>query len=196
MKISIPVLLLILFSCANNQEKKVAVSINDEQPTESIKFKSEFVQLCLTLPKMDLPFSVYCTECCAYPTLSEEQQMVKRYLPEGASFIGVIDINEAYISVLASYPADMIIPTVVVFDLKGEIIDEEFFLGGYCDTDYGYLGKQYFYIHNKTEIVEIDTVYLVSYDEETFHISDTTKTEIERKKFRISPKGLIKRMIE
>lgn len=154
--------------------------------------KSPFQEVCATLPKVNLPFSVYCENCCEHPE-SSYQRVIQRYLPEGSVFVGIIEQTDEFISILTTYPADMIIPAVVVFDIEGEKIDEEVFLGGYCGSDYGYFSKQYFYIPNERDLVEIDSMFTLDVDPETFKTRDTTKTETEVKKFTISAKGIEKR---
>jgi hypothetical protein len=186
----IALLTTLVWSCTNQNETNVLIPPSEVQEIDSRKFKSDFEKLCKSLPNINIPYSIYCEECCVHPELTENQNLINQYLPEGSSFMGVIEINDDYVSLLTTYPADWIIPAVVVINLDGEIVDEEIFLGGYCGNDFGYIRKQYFHINNKVELLEIDTSYRISYDEETFEIVDTTKTQIENKKFKIDKNGI------
>jgi hypothetical protein len=182
--------LLALFSCGNlPPENRNAPN----QPEETaVATTSEFWEICSTLPKVELPYSVYCEDCCVQADTTSQRKM-RDFLPEGSAFVGIIEQTDAFVSALLTYPADWIIPAVVVFNREGEKIDEEVFLGGYCGSDYGYMSRQYFYINDARDLMEIDSVFTLTLDPETFKTLDTTKTEIEVKKFEISAKGIEKR---
>lgn len=154
--------------------------------------ESDFLVLCDSLPKIELPFELYCEECCLHPDLSSLQSKIIDYLPEGSSFLGIIEVNEDYVSILVTYAADWSIPAVIVFTSNGYIIDKEVFLGGYCGSDYGFLSKQYLFINSSTELLEIDSLLHLTYEEETFEIKDTIKLEIETKAFNIDRNGIKK----
>jgi hypothetical protein len=179
--------LLIIAMYANPYPRKVNLQV----AIQSEPIESEFQKLCKTLPKVNLPYSVYCVDCCSQPKLTDRQSDIIAYLPEGSTFVGVIESNNNYISLLVTYPADWIIPAVIVLTKDGNLIDEKVFLGGYCGNDYGYIGKQYFFISENIELLEIDTAYYVRYNEETYDIIDTTKIEIQNKKFSIGKNGKI-----
>lgn len=185
---------IIVASCKTTEPQKAhhleSATANPEAPVR--ESKSEFQVVCESLPKIDLPFELYCEDCCLQPKLTDEQAKIWTYLPEGSSFMGVIELNEDYISLLTTYPADWVIPAVIVLDKNGNLIDEEVFLGGYCGSDYQFLSRQYFYIHSSTELQEIDSLFHVRYNEETFDIIDTVKTEINLKSFKVSATGITK----
>ncbi len=174
-----------VLSCGTNSNQ------NKNEVSEDQQGKTAFQEICATLPTVDLPFSVYCENCCEHPEPSV-QASIRNYLPDGSSFVGIIEQTDEFISVLATYPADRIIPAVVVFDLEGTKIDEEVFLGSYCGSDYEYLGKQYFYINSARDLIEIDSMFTLKVDPKTFETLDTTKTEIDVKKFKIGAKGIQK----
>lgn len=184
------IILFVLFSCGNlPPENRDAPN----QPEETaVATTSAFWQVCSTLPKVELPYSVYCEDCCVQADTASQQKM-RDFLPEGSALVGIIEQTDAFISVLVTYPADWIIPAVVVLNQEGEKIDEEVFLGGYCGSDYGYMSRQYFYINSSRDLMEIDSVFTLTLDSETFKTLDTTKTEIEVKKFEISTEGIKKR---
>jgi len=49
--------------------------------------------------------------------------------------VGVIFQDEKYVGVLVTYPADMIIPSVVVYDKAGKITSKKDFLTHWCGSD-------------------------------------------------------------
>ncbi|TNE53829.1 MAG: hypothetical protein EP338_09885 [Bacteroidetes bacterium] len=186
---------ILLLSSCNTSEKsdqQEPLTSEEKQEEQLVVTKSAFQKLCEKLPEIQLPYSVYCEKCCVHPKLAKEQTEIKKYLPEGTSFVGIIEINENYISMLITHAADWIIPAVIVLDIDGKLIDEEIFLGGYCGSDYEYIGKQYFFIDSPTQLREVDTSLQVNYHEETFDIKDTLMIEIVTKNFKIDPKGISK----
>lgn len=188
------VLSMLILSCktAEKQALDISHSATPEIEQASEKPKSEFQQVCESLPRIELPFELYCEDCCFHPNLTLVQSKIWKYLPEGSSPMGVIELNDDYISLLITYPADWVIPAVIVLDKNGNLIDEEVFLGGYCGSDYQFLSRQYFYIHSSTELQEIDSLFHVRYNEETFDIIDTVKTEIDLKSFKVGANGILK----
>ncbi|NVK66731.1 MAG: hypothetical protein HWE22_19215 [Flavobacteriales bacterium] len=181
--------LFLAFSCENSAVESSSISKNTQPVSDQAE--TAFQQLCTSLPIVELPFSMYCEDCCAHPDTSI-QRKIQHYLPEGSSFMGIIEQNDDFISVLTTYPADWIIPAVVVYNSEGEKIDEEIFLGGYCGSDFGFMSRQYFYINTSRELLEIDSIFTLEIDPETFETIDTTKTEIKIKKFQINASGIQK----
>lgn len=173
---------LYLFSCS----EIVTQSANSREAD-----KIRFSDLCRRLPDVRLPFEVSCENCCVQPQLAGEQLQISNYLPEGVSFSGIIEINSRFVSILGTYSADSVIPVVITFDLSGTVTDEKVFLERSCGNDSASIEKQYFYIRNSRELLEVDTLYFVKYDSE-YNVTDTIRTEIEDKQFVITSEGKIK----
>lgn len=179
-------LLMILMSCQVEMQEEL---INIGQANDQSRIESDFLLICKELPIVDLPFTVYCENCCKHPELILEQRKINNYLPEGYSLIGVVNINDAFITLLTSYSVDLIIPAILTLDLNGKIIGEKVFLGGYCGNDFEYRGQNYFSITSDLTLIEIDTSYYFKRDTETLDIIDTIKVDIETKKFKLNKQG-------
>ena len=188
-KLKIICLFVLLFSCQTQIEKPLTKNKSDN---DHLKNESEFLLICKNLPVVNLPFSVYCENCCSHPQLSSEQEKINSYLPEGSSIVGLIDLNDSFATLLTTYPADLIIPAVITFDFNGNKIDEEVFLGGYCGNDLEFRGQNHFSISSDLTLIEKDTSYYFKRDSESLDILDTIKTEIETKKYKMNKRGEIK----
>jgi hypothetical protein len=142
------------------------------------------------LPKIPLPYEVYCEKCCEHPGLNAD---IKNYLPEGATLVGLIFRNEKHAGLLVTYAGDMLIPAVVVFDLNGNKVDEETFMTQWCGLDLAndFAGLQYFRINNDLTLNETDTIYTFARDRASKEIRDTVKSEIETRDFYINSEGKI-----
>jgi hypothetical protein len=169
------VLLVLLVDCSGKTEKAT---------TAFLEFVSE-------LPKVKVPFEVYCTKCCEHPKYNSDDVRLSKYFPESSAFMGVISQNDKYVSVLVTYPADMIIPSVVIYDINGVKIDEKTFMGDWCDRDIDYLGLQYFIIDKNYLLMEIDTGYSFKMDSLNSQIIDTTDIEISKQIFFVNDQGKI-----
>lgn len=152
---------------------------------------SDFEKLCQQLPAIKLPFELNCFDCCIHPKLTMETAPIKKYLPKGSTFVGVLDITDTYISLLVSYPADLIIPSVCTFSLDGQPIAEQHLLGGACGEDYEVLFAQHLSILSTTEFLETDTTLEVMMEPATYEVLDTLSVEVEQQSFRITEKGEI-----
>lgn len=150
-----------------------------------------FADFLSALPRIKLPYEVYCEKCCDHPDLEKYADLVSRYVPEGATVVGLIFQNERHAGILVTYAADMFIPSVVVYDKTGKITSEEKFLTAWCGRDVDYVGLQYLTITSEKSIVETDTSYSLEIDSLASKILDTTKTEVSRKNFFVDNDGRI-----
>ncbi len=85
----------------------------------------------------------------------------------------------------------MIIPSLKVYDLRGNLIGDMTFMGDYCGGEPGFYSRQFFRIDRDFSIHQIDTLYEMTYDSVTYQIIDTVDMKITAKKFVINAKGNI-----
>ena len=152
------------------------------------QISNDFQDFVETLPIIRLPYEMYCEDCCGRLDYNYNDTRLQKYLPNGSSLIGVVFKNPHYIGILVSYPSDMIIPAVVIYDVSGRKIDEKSFLTHWCGRDVDLDGRQHFIIHDDATFSEIDTTYTFALDS-TNAIFDTLKTEISRKDFKVDNSG-------
>jgi hypothetical protein len=188
------ILIFITLGCSNsnkeNRNNLTTDSIylnNDNQ----IIIDNDFQKFISSAPKINLPFTTYCAYCCDYPIIDNDNILLKKYLPEGASLVGLVSTNKKYSVILVTYPADMIIPSIVVYDYDGKVIDEKNFMTNYCGQEYDFLGLQYFYINKDLTFSEIDTSFTFQMDSITNMIIDTIETEVSQKSYFINSNGKI-----
>jgi hypothetical protein len=106
--------------------------------------------------------------------------------------VGLIEKTNDWVVVLFTYPGDILVPSLIVYTMKGEILSKEDFLRYSCGGgDMGYYYKQYFRINPDLSIIQIDTTYFMKVDSVTYEDIDTTKIEINRTDFTINNKGEI-----
>jgi hypothetical protein len=85
----------------------------------------------------------------------------------------------------------MIIPSLKVYDLKGNLTGDMTFMTSYCGGEPGFYSRQFFRINTDISLSQIDTLYETTFDSLTYHTLDTTNIEISKKSFRINEKGEI-----
>jgi len=146
----------------------------------------KFVSL---LPKLELPFEINCEKCCNHPQIDYDNELVKKFRPEGSGIVGLIQKTNDKVIILVTYPADMIIPSVKVYDLEGKLLGQKDFMTSYCGGDVDYYGSQFLKISAGMSFTTIDTSYYLERDTVEYHVMDTTKIEIATKEFVINNKG-------
>ena len=192
-QLTLILLLAILMSCSNgsrtpspDQVDSVKAGIRNNESSEDT-----FMKFVTRLPKVNLPFEIYCEKCCDHPAFDRENELIVRYIPAGANPIGLIFKNKNNVGVLATYAGDMLIPVVIIFDLAGKKTDEKSFMKGWCGRDLEILGLQYFRINSDLTMNATDTTYSFALDKKSHEIVDTLKTEILSTDFYVSADGKI-----
>lgn len=134
-RISFLLFLVVITSGFNSRNQEIRVETNTPLREDSI-----FLRTCTELIKIDLPLFFDCNNLCCNPCKlnSNQQVVISQYLPEGLSFVGVLEIDK-FITLLGSYNADNLIPVIITLDLTGKVINEKAFHTGYC----GELEKNY-----------------------------------------------------
>lgn len=155
------------------------------------KFDKDFRDFILLIPQIKLPFQTYCENCCDHPKIDYDNKLIKRFIPEGSSVVGLFSIAENFVAILVTYPGDMIIPSIVTYDKYGKKLDEQGFMKNWCGREIDYLGLQYFKINDDYTITTIDTSYTFRMDSITDKIIDTIKIEITKNDYFINQKGKI-----
>jgi hypothetical protein len=103
-------LLTILVSCSQGTKESLA-DHSDIDPTRgkdqiAVNSGNDFSQFISMLPKIKLPFELYCEKCCDHPAFDRENEIVKKYTPDGSTLIGLIFVNENHAGILTTYAAD------------------------------------------------------------------------------------------
>jgi len=183
---------LIPIGCSKPSRESITTEQDSVKITnqDTVGSKGEFMKLVALLPKVNLPFEVYCEKCCEHLPMSLDEELAEKYLPEGASPVGLIFSNERYTGILVTYPADILVPAVVVYDSTGKKTDEKTFFTA-CGWDVDYLGLEYFRINADLTLNSTDTSYSFSIDNKTQEIVDTVKTEIVSTDYYINANGKI-----
>jgi len=196
MKLLFPVLISITFliSCTNSSNK-----IKDNQiKTDTIDNKLEkntlendFQGFISLLPQIDLPYLTYCLDCCEHPEIDFSNKLFEKYLPEGSYPVGIVSNGDNFVSILVTYPGDMMIPTIVIYDLNGKIIDEKHFMTKFCGREYDSSYVQYLVIYENLNIREIESVFYLEIDSLTNEITDTINLELSETDYLINKNGKI-----
>jgi hypothetical protein len=188
-------LAVILLNCSQQTKDQLAdTSDHDSSLVNSeinAKTDTEFSRFTSMLPKIILPLSLSCEKCCDYPEIDSENELIKKYLPEGARLVGLIFKNEKHAGILVTYAGDMLIPSVVIYDLAGKKLSDQNFMTGWCGRDYDFLQVQYFTIDADHTLHSIDTAWSFEMDSASQEIIDTVKMEISKKDFYINTDGQI-----
>lgn len=151
--------------------------------------ENEFTKYLDLLPTLTLPFETNCEKCCNHLKIDYDNELINKFKPEGASIVGLVSRTENRAIILFTYPADMIIPSLKVYDLKGNLTGDMTFMTSYCGGEPGFYSRQFFRINSNISLSQIDTLYETTFDSVTYHTLDTTEIKITRKNFRINEKG-------
>jgi hypothetical protein len=174
-------------SCCTADKKEIKTT--EEQ--EIASSENEFTKYLDLLPTLTLPFETNCEKCCDHLKIDYDNELINKFKPEGTAIVGLVSRTENRAIILVTYPADMIIPSLKVYDLKGNLTGDMTFMTSYCGGEPGFYSRQFFRINTDISLSQIDTLYETTFDSLTYHTLDTTNIEISKKSFRINEKGEI-----
>jgi hypothetical protein len=184
------ILIVILFGltcCTSDNKQKSDVRDAGVNLTPD----NDFMKFVSLLPIIKLPFETNCEKCCDHPKIDYENPLVQKFKPNGSAIVGLIKKTNDKVIILVTYPADVLVPSVKVYDLEGKKIGEMDFMTGYCGGDFEYYGQQFFRITPDLSFNWIDTSYYLKMDTVDYQVIDTTKIEITRKQFSVNEKGQV-----
>ena len=182
--------ILILMALTSCKQPAKETTRNETAPA-STPSSDDFEKYVALLPKVSLPFDTNCEKCCQHPKLDNENWLISKLSSEGETIVGVIEKTSDRVVILSTLAADNIIPSVRVYNAKGELLGKKIFLTNYCGGEPGFYSTQYFRINPDISLTEIDTTYHMTFDSVTYVNTDTTKVDIERNNYTINDKGEI-----
>ena len=181
------IVLVGLCSCTSSNNKLDTIGNTNAEPT----YDSDFMEFVSLLPQIELPFNTDCGKCCEHPEIDRDNQLIKKFIPEGSTVFGLIGRTSDKILILVTYPADTVLPVVVAYNFDGKITDKKEFMTSYCGGDFEYYGINYFSINKDLSFTSIDTSYILKMDTIDYHIIDTTRIDVVRKEFILNRNGEI-----
>ncbi len=112
------------------------------------------------IPQIKLPLHFKCEEGFEKTEVDYNNDLIKKYKPEGADIIGKLYQSKNEVAIIYGYPADIFFPVIIIVNKKNEELrrispfDEGNCVGdaGYSATTEGIITKN-FIIKTKTEIV-------------------------------------------
>jgi hypothetical protein len=143
------------------------------------------------LPIVTLPFETNCDRCCNHPDIDYDNQLISRFRPEGSAIVGLVGRTNDKAIILVTFAADMLVPSLKVYDLTGKLLGEQNFITNYCGGDSAYYGQQFLRINHNLTITQIDSLWHFALDSVDYHITDTTKIEVTKENYRIDDNGEI-----
>lgn len=102
-------LLTLLFFCA-----LTSCTHNQASIQEQISQKTDFEQYVESIPILELPFELSTNDTIAHIPIENP------FLPEGAALLGRLQSNNDKHLILYSYPADIRLPILEIYNSKGE----------------------------------------------------------------------------
>lgn len=183
-----------LWCCTTDKketEREKEKQIENAEIQEVKTDDSEFSKYLDLIPNVELPFETNCERCCDHAQIDYDNEVIKRFRPEGTTIVGLVSRTKDRAIILVTYPADMIIPSLKVFDSNGKLTGDMTFMTSYCGGEPGYYGRQFFRINPDLTLSQIDTSYHMTVDSVDYHTLDTTKIEIVKKEYKVNNKGEI-----
>ncbi|MFN8287659.1 MAG: hypothetical protein U0V74_12930 [Chitinophagales bacterium] len=167
-----------------------------KEQRESEAAQKDFEKFAGSLPVIQLPYHTSCYECCKFSMVNLDSIAQAKYNPEGLYIYGKLGVLNGHTLVFGAYPSDINSPTLLVFDIEGKLIDEQYFLTDYCGGDFDFYGKQAIYIDKDYSVTERDTSYYFKMDTLNFEVTDTEKIEIKRMAYVVTQEGKIVKKTE
>jgi hypothetical protein len=114
-------------------------SLESDKKQNLIKWDNELQSYLDLIPMIKLPLDFECENGFDIPELDYENDLIKKYKPEGATIIGKLYQDKVEVALIYGYPADIFYPLISVIDKSGEELREvRFFKLGNCVGDAGY----------------------------------------------------------
>lgn len=138
-------------------------SLESNKKRNLINWDNELQSYLDLIPMIKLPLDFECEKGFDIPELDYENDLIKKYKPEGATIIGKLYQEKDEAALIYGYPADIFFPLISVIDKSGQELREvRFFKLGNCVGDAGYSATtkgtitKDFKIKTKTEIITWD----------------------------------------
>jgi hypothetical protein len=116
-------------------------------------------------------------------------ELINRFKPEGTAIVGLVRKTEDKAIILVTYPADILIPSLKVYNLKGNLIGDMSFMTDYCGGEPGFYNRLFFKIDKNLSLIQIDTLFETTFDTLTYHTLDTVDIKITTKRFKVNENG-------
>jgi hypothetical protein len=177
------IVILLGLACCTGDKKQTSNKVANST------VNNDFMKFVSLLPKLKLPFETNCEKCCSHPRMDYDTALIERFRPKGSAIVGLIEKTDDRVIILVTYPGDVLVPSVKVYDREGKLTGQMDFMTSYCGGDFEYYGRQFFRITSDLSFSNIDTSYYLKMDTVDYHVIDTTKIEITKKDFSINDKG-------
>lgn len=140
------IVLVLIVSCNNKTSRKYETTVEDlyehSIPVTMFTWSNEFQKYLDLIPFLKLPLSFECSNGFPSTDVDQNNDLVKKYKPDGASIIGRIYQDSSIVAILYGYPADIYYPIISLFDHNGqEMKNILLFEEGKCVGDEGYQAK-------------------------------------------------------
>lgn len=152
---------------------------------------SDFDNYIKRIPRIELPYYTSCGSCCVVSQIEIDTILVKKFNPNNLEIIGKLVLNNGFIGVLYAGGGDYLAPGLFVYDLKGNKLSEQAFMGNLCGRTGEFYGNYYLEINEKYQFIETDSIFIFKLDSFSNNIIDTVKKEINILEYEINEKGEI-----
>jgi hypothetical protein len=181
------IILLTLLGLCNCTTKKNETGTTRYQEISSTN--DDFIEYLNLLPIVSLPFQTNCEKCCEHLKVDYNNELINRFKPEGTAIVGLVRKTEDKAIILVTYPADILIPSLKVYNLKGNLIGDMSFMTDYCGGEPGFYNRLFFKIDKNLSLIQIDTLFETTFDTLTYHTLDTVDIKITTKRFKVNENG-------
>lgn len=146
---------------------------------EIIDWKNKFQEYTNLLPIIKLPLNFICENGFETSEIDYNNEIIKKYKPEGASIIGKLYQDNEEVGIIYGYPADVFFPVISRINKEGfEIESINVFELENCVGDAGYSAKTYGTITENLEIKTRIIRYSWNYEIENSKKDSTVIEEI------------------
>lgn len=184
-KLTIILLLTILFGCGNTVIKKDSTNKTDKVTEISFKDFSD------KIPLLTLPLSSNCETGFNVTRYGFTNNEILKFGRDNCSILGKLVDNEKYTAIIYLQPCDTQLPIIVTTDKYGRKIAELELYDGYCGEEEDFNEISYFSIDKDLNILMTDSSTTFKRDEKIEIIESSKQTTVTYKHFRINTDGKI-----
>ncbi|WP_167604965.1 hypothetical protein [Maribellus sediminis] len=155
-------------------------------------FNTKFLTYLERIDSVSLPYSASCFDFIDLENTGKYADLIDTtYASEWELPYGKIKTNGNYKIVIYLCPADIFVPIMRTFDLKGKRISEfKFFTN--CGGEPGFRERQFVNINNDFQIIKKDSIWRWDLDQNHNEIDSTMKIKVIETILTIDENGLIK----
>lgn len=182
--------LIILFGCGQNTEKKAENQTEIQIETVNKK-ENSFDDYLTTIPQTKLPLDLKCDIDLNSSSVDFDRETIDKFGQENSRIYGKIAVTDDFTAIIYLSPADIILPIIQTTNRQGKKISELKIFERYCGEDEFSRETSWATISKDLTITLSDSVITYKRNNEGQIIEESKTSEVRHRKFQIDNYGRI-----